>query len=230
MSTDVGFTINPTMILHGEQYLELLEPLKVADRLTSQANVVDVLDKGSGAAIITNVEMFNEVGSKVVFAQSVTFVQQAGGFGGKRSSSHLVPLGDTPKRAPDASIREVTSVDQAALYRLSGDRNPLHIDPDFASLGGFSQPILHGLCSFGFVTRHVLRQYCNNDVTKFKAIKVRFSNVVLPGQTLQTDMWKEGNRVHVQCKVVETGKACLSGAYVDLREGASSPVSHSSKL
>jgi len=192
---------------------------------------VDVLDKGSAAVIIVNVDLFNEAGSKVIWGQSVTFVQQAGGFGGKRSSGQLIPLGNTPNRAPDASIRETTSVDQAALYRLSGDSNPLHIDPDFASIGGFSQPILHGLCSFGFVTRHVLKQYCDNDVTKFKAIKVRFSNVVLPGQTLQTDMWKEGSRVHVQCKVVETGKPCLSGAYVDLHEGGvSRPVNHSSKL
>ena len=82
---------------------------------------------------------------------------------------------------------------------------------------GFSTPILHGLCSFGFAARHILKQYANNDVTKFKAIKTRFSKPVYPGQTIQTDMWRDGNRVSFQCKVVENGQLVLSGGYVDLK-------------
>jgi len=123
-----------------------------------------------------------------------------------------------PNRAPDASVSQKTTQDQASLYRLSGDRNPLHINPDMAAMMGFSTPILHGLCTFGFAARQVLSQYANNDPTLFKAIKVRFSKPVLPGQTLRTDMWREGNRIHFETVVVENGNVVITGAYVDLHQ------------
>eukprot|EP00105_Crassostrea_gigas_P009550 XP_011424543.1 PREDICTED: peroxisomal multifunctional enzyme type 2 isoform X1 [Crassostrea gigas] len=223
-----GFQIDLTKVLHGEQYTELYKPLPPRATLTSRSRVVDILDKGSGAVLIVNVETFDEKNEKVAFNQFSTFVVGAGKFGGKRNSDEAKPTANPPKRPPDASISEKTGIDQAALYRLSGDRNPLHIDPSFAAMGGFSQPILHGLCSFGYATRHVLRQYCNNDVSKFKAIKVRFSKPVLPGQTIQTDMWKEGSRVFFQCKVVENGSTSLSGSYIDLHEGGAPTKSLSS--
>nr|XP_054756416.1 peroxisomal multifunctional enzyme type 2-like [Lytechinus pictus] len=213
-------TIDVTRILHGEQYLELKKPLSASMKLTNKPMVVDIVDKKSGALIITNVNSYDENGELIVVNQNVVFLVGAGGFGGKRSSPHLKETVKAPSREPDASMKEKTSVDQAALYRLSGDYNPLHIDPSFAAMGGFKQPILHGLCSFGFACRHVLKQYANNDVTKFKSIKVRFSKPVLPGQTIQTDMWQEGSRIHFQSKVAETGAVCISGAYVDLHGGA----------
>ncbi|XP_071487807.1 peroxisomal multifunctional enzyme type 2-like [Diadema antillarum] len=209
-------SIDVTKILHGEQYLEILKPLATAGTLKNQAEVVDILDKKSGALIIINVNSYDERDELVMVNQNVVFLVGAGGFGGKRTSPHLKETVKAPSRAPDASMQEKTSVDQAALYRLSGDYNPLHIDPSFAAMGGFSQPILHGLCSFGFAARHVLKQYAGNDVTKFKAIKVRFSKPVIPGQTIQTDMWQEGSRIHFESKVAETSQVCISGAYVDL--------------
>ncbi|XP_052276681.1 peroxisomal multifunctional enzyme type 2-like [Dreissena polymorpha] len=215
-----GINIDITKILHGEQYMELYKPFAPSGTLTSQARIADIVDKGVGALIVIDVETFDEHKEKVAFNQSAIMVVGAGGFKGAKSSEVLKPMMKPPARAPDASIAEKTSVDQAALYRLTGDRNPLHIDPSFAAMGGFKQPILHGMCSFGFATRHVLKTYANNDVSKIKAIKVRFSKPVLPGETIHTDMWKEGKRIYFQCKVAETGVVVLTGAYVDLYEEA----------
>ncbi|XP_030593144.1 peroxisomal multifunctional enzyme type 2 [Archocentrus centrarchus] len=219
LSSVPGLNIDFTQVLHGEQYLELYKPLPTSGELTSEATIADVLDKGSGAVILLDVNTYS--GNELVcYNQFSVFVVGAGGFGGKRSSEKAKPPVPPPKRSPDAVVIDSTTRDQAALYRLSGDWNPLHIDPSFAAMGGFKAPILHGLCSFGFAARHVLKQFADNDPSRFKAIKVRFVKPVMPGQSLQTEMWKEGNRVHIQCKVKETDAVVLAGAYVDLH-GAS---------
>ncbi|KAK3765704.1 hypothetical protein RRG08_026179 [Elysia crispata] len=216
-----GIKIDPTKILHGEQYLELYKPLPRSGKLTSTFKVADVMDKKSGALLLYNIETVDEKGEKVAFNQFSTFVVGAGNFGGPKTSSESTPLVDTPSRAPDASMEERTSVDQAALYRLSGDRNPLHIDPSFAAMGGFKTPILHGLCTFGHSVRHVMASFANNDMSLFKAVKVRFVKPVLPGQTLRTEMWQDGNRILFRTKVIETGDVVISGAYIDLHRASS---------
>nr|XP_026235273.1 peroxisomal multifunctional enzyme type 2 isoform X1 [Urocitellus parryii] len=210
-----GLSINFAQVLHGEQYLELYKPLPRSGKLKCEAVVADVLDKGSGAVILMDVYSYS--GKELIcYNQFSLFLVGSGGFGGKRTSEKLKVALDVPSRSPDAVLRDTTSLNQAALYRLSGDWNPLHIDPNFASLAGFEKPILHGLCTFGFSARHVLRQFADNDVSRFKAIKTRFAKPVYPGQTLQTEMWKEGNRIHFQTKVQETGDIVISNAYVDL--------------
>uniref|UniRef100_A0A4W6C986 Hydroxysteroid (17-beta) dehydrogenase 4 n=1 Tax=Lates calcarifer TaxID=8187 RepID=A0A4W6C986_LATCA len=215
LSSVPGLNIDFTQVLHGEQYLELYKPLPTSGQLTSEATIADVLDKGSGAVILLDVNTYS--GNELVcYNQFSVFVVGAGGFGGKRTSEKAKAPLPPPQRAPDAVVIDSTTRDQAALYRLSGDWNPLHIDPSFAAMGGFKAPILHGLCSFGFAARHVLKQFADNDPSRFKAIKVRFVKPVMPGQSLQTEMWKEGNRIHIQCKVKETDAVVLSGAYVDL--------------
>ena len=153
--------------------------------------------------------------------QFVCFLVGGGGFGGKRDSDKLFKIA-TKKfdRKPDQVKSDKTTVDQAAIYRLNGDLNPLHIDPSFSAILGFDKPILHGLCSFGIAVKHILAAYCDSDVSCFKSVKVRFAKPVLPGQTIQTSMWleKEGTdyKVYFECKVAETNTVVISGAYVTL--------------
>lgn len=210
-----GLSINFAKVLHGEQYLELYKPLPTSGTLRCEAVVADVLDKGSGVVILMDVYSYS--GKELIcYNQFSIFLVGSGGFGGKRTSDKVKEAVALPNRPPDNVLTDTTSLNQAALYRLSGDWNPLHIDPNFANLAGFDKPILHGLCTFGFSARHVLRQFSDNDVSRFKAIKARFAKPVYPGQTLQTEMWKEGDRIHFQTKVQETGDVVISNAYVDL--------------
>ncbi|XP_048189865.1 peroxisomal multifunctional enzyme type 2 [Perognathus longimembris pacificus] len=210
-----GLSVNLTKVLHGEQYLELYKPLPREGKLRCEAVIADILDKGSGLVILLDVYSYVEK-ELICYNQFTVFVVGSGGFGGKQTSEKAKAPVAIPNRPPDAVLTDTTSLNQAALYRLSGDWNPLHIDPNFASIAGFEKPILHGLCTFGFSARHVLRQFADNDVLRFKAIKARFAKPVYPGQTLQTEMWKEGNRIHFQTKVQETGTIVISNAYVDL--------------
>lgn len=214
---------DPTRLLHGEQYLELFQPFPPSGTLTSKCQLVDVLDKGSGAVVIVEANTFNESNQLVMRTQWSIFLVGAGNFGGQRNTVRGVKVVPSPKRQPDAVMEEKTSIDQAAVYRLCGDKNPMHIDPAFSAVGGFPKPILHGLCSLGYATRHVLKQYANYDVKLFKSVMARFANPVLPGHTLRTEMWKEGNRIHFICKCVETGKPVVSDAYIDL-VGISKPT------
>ena len=121
-----------------------------------------------------------------------------------------------PERKPDAVISEKTSENQALLYRLSGDWNPLHADPSFAGAFGFDKPILHGLCTFGYSARHVIRSFSNGDPRFFKSIKVRFADSVYPGETLHTEIWRESEtRAIIRCKVVERDKIGEGAAGID---------------
>ncbi|XP_007536946.1 peroxisomal multifunctional enzyme type 2 [Erinaceus europaeus] len=223
-----GLSVNFAKVLHGEQYLELYKPLPRAGKLRCEAVVADILDKGSGLVILMDVYTYSEK-ELICYNQFSLFLIGSGGFGGKRTSDKAKVTVAIPNRPPDAVLTDTTSLNQAALYRLSGDWNPLHIDPNFASLAGFEKPILHGLCTFGYSARHVLQHFADNDVSRFKAIKTRFAKPVYPGQTLQTEMWKEGNRIHFQTKVQETGAIVIANAYVDLVPTSDSLTTNPSK-
>jgi len=211
-----GRLFDLSQVLHGEQYVELLKPMPTSGTLTSRVTVADVLDKGKGAVILYDVDTFDEAGDKVAYTQLAGFIVGAGGFGGKRDSAKAVPTVDHPRRNPDLTVTQAVHHNQAALYRLSGDLNPLHIDPSFASVSGFPRPILHGLCSLGFSLRLVLKYYGDNNPAYCRAFKARFVKPVYPGETLKVDMWREGNRIHFETSVLESRNVVIAGAYMDL--------------
>ncbi|TFK27206.1 peroxisomal hydratase-dehydrogenase-epimerase [Coprinopsis marcescibilis] len=206
---------NPAKLLHGEQYLNIKAPIPTSGSLVSEARLLEVLDKGKAAAVTIIVETKDKTTGEVIFEnQSTVFIRGAGGFGGKRSGKDrgaASAANSPPKRQPDAVVEEKTTTSQAALYRLSGDWNPLHILPEFAAIGGFDKPILHGLCSMGVAAKNVLKTY-----GPYKDIKVRFAGVVYPGETIVTEMWKEGNKVIFQAKVKERNSIALAAAAVTL--------------
>lgn len=209
-----GVDINPMMILHGEQYLEIKGPIPTSGTLTSAPKVAGVYDKGKGALILLDVDTTDEKGNLIFYNQFSIFVRGEGGFGGDRGPAATFKK---PSRAPDVVEEFTTLPQQALLYRLCGDRNPLHADPGMASMVGFEQPILHGLCTFGVVGHAVLKHYCGWDAAKFKSIKVRFSGHVFPGETIVTKMWKESDtRVLLEADVKERGVTCVTNAAVEL--------------
>lgn len=216
---DVLPNFSPMMLLHGEQYLEIRQfPIPTTATLVSDVKLIDVVDKGSAGIVVTSNTTRNKATGKTVFYnESTIFVRGSGGFGGPRAVKErgaATAANVPPKRNPDAVIEDRTTPDQAALYRLSGDRNPLHIDPEFSKIGGFKEPILHGLCFFGFAVKAVVQQF-----GMIRNVKVRFAGTVIPGQTLRTEMWKEGSKVLFVVKVVETGKLCIAGGGAELLEG-----------
>ncbi len=207
-----GMDFNLAMLLHGEQYLELVREIPTSGKLISYPKIAAIYDKGKGALVELEVETKNPRGELIFRNIFSAFIRGEGGFGGERGPE---PGHEPPQREPDRVVSMPTLPQQALLYRLSGDYNPLHADPNFAAMGGFEKPILHGLCTFGFAGRAVLREYCGNDPARFKAIKVRFSRHVFPGETIVTEMWQEQpDKVILRCKTAERGDYCLTNAAV----------------
>jgi acyl dehydratase len=175
------------MLVHAEQSIELHMPLPVEGTLQASATVTGIYDKGSGALIETeNRAVDAATGEPLVTTTSSTFIRGEGGFGGDRGSA---PGWQLPDRGPDHKVTVQTRPEQALLYRLCGDRNPLHSDPAFAARGGFSRPILHGLCTYGFTGRVLLHEVCGSDPARFAFMSGRFSRPVLPGDSLVVSIW-----------------------------------------
>jgi 3-hydroxyacyl-CoA dehydrogenase/3a,7a,12a-trihydroxy-5b-cholest-24-enoyl-CoA hydratase len=213
--TAPGLNYGFDRVLHGEQYLELKRPLPTNARLTHRAKVKDIFDKGKNALVVTSTSTTDETGEELFYNETTTFVRGAGGWGGERGPSADVNV--PPDRKPDATIDEKTLENQALLYRLNGDWNPLHADPNFAANFGFKKPILHGLCTFGFAARHVIKAFLDGDPGRFKSIKVRFADTVFPGETIRTEMWKESDgKIIFRCKVVERDAVVISNAAIEL--------------
>ncbi len=211
-----GLSYGLDRILHGEQYLELKRPLPRNAKLTHKARIKDIFDKGKGALVVTAIDSLDEDGDVLAYNEVTTFVRGAGGWGGERGPS--AEKNPAPDRAPDKVVEEQVPDNQALLYRLSGDWNPLHADPGFAKAFGFDKPILHGLCTFGFAGRHVFETFApEGNPEYFKSIAVRFADSVFPGETLVTEMWKESDtRIVFRTKVKERDSVVISNAAVEL--------------
>lgn len=211
-----GMHFNPMMLLHGEQRLELLRPLPTRATLTNQATIRAVYDKGSGAVLVIEATSLNEQGEAVCRNTSQVFIRGLGGFGGERGPSGARNV--APERPPDAVFRQKTLENQALLYRLAGDPNPLHADPTMAALGNFPRPILHGLCTFGFAGRAVLKQFAGNDPSRMQSIECRFTRHVFPGEILITEMWQgDEGQVLFQVRVEERDEVVLANAAAMLK-------------
>lgn len=182
---------NPAMLVHGEQAIELARPLPPDGTLKTTGKIVGLYDKGKGAVVVSEAESVDAASGELLFrTRSSAFIRGAGGFSGDRGPSG--PSYELPARKADHEITYRTRPDQALLYRLSGDRNPLHSDPEFAKLAGFPRPILHGLCTYGFTGRALLRALCGGDPARFKSMEGRFSKPVFPGESLTIKMWVDG--------------------------------------
>lgn len=182
-----GLEIDFRKLLHAEQSFHLTRPLPVEGTVTAVNTVTGMYDKGSGALITTETIVKDENGDELARIGSGLFLRGEGGFGGERGQSDSWTL---PDRAPDAEVPFQTRPEQALLYRLTGDRNPLHSSPEFAKMAGFGEPILHGMCTYGFTARVLLHEVAGSDPEKFAGMYGRFSKTVLPGEPLVVQIWK----------------------------------------
>lgn len=210
-------------LLHGEQRLTIHKPLPVTGKVIGRAKVDEVYDKGAGkgAVLVMSKQLVEaSTGDLLATVGYSAFLRGDGGCGGRTEGApkpHPIP-----ERAPDATLDLVTRPEQAVIYRLSGDYNPLHIDAIFARAAGFDKPILHGLCSYGVVGRAILKVLCQGAAERLRRLDVRFANPVYPGETIRTEIWREGaNKASFRARVVERDVIVMNNG---LAEFEASPI------
>jgi len=188
--------VAPGMALHAEQAVTLHRPLPAEGCARTRCTIQNIFDKTSGALVVSDIEVLDAgTGEPLVTARAGTFIRGEGGFGGDRGPA---ASWQRPGRGPDVIVRYATRPEQALLYRLTGDRNPLHSDPSLARARGNERPILHGMCTYGFAGRALLHTLCGSDPSRFVSMTGRFSAPVLPGQDLSVHIWAEGDQAWFQ--------------------------------
>jgi acyl dehydratase len=198
----LGENLEWSLMLHGEHTIKLSRPIPPGGKIVQIGEVTNIFDKGKGAVYHIQITGETEDGNHLYDVDWVIFYVGAGGFGGDPGPK-AEPLNPPEGEDPDFSISYEVADNQAALYRLSGDLNPLHLDPDAAKRGGFDQPILHGLCTYGFATRAIVNGPLDGDVERLKEFRARFSDPVYPGDTLTTQGWKVDGGYIIQVKADE---------------------------
>jgi acyl dehydratase len=209
--------LNFLMVVHGEQKVELHKPLPTSGTFTAEGRTVGAFDKGEGkgAVVVNETVWTDEKGEKVATLTGSTFARGDGGFGGPSEGApepHPVPT-----RAADLSVDIATREDQALLYRLNGDRNPLHSDPDVAKRAGFPRPILHGLCTYGITCRAVLQAITGYDPEQILSHQARFSAPVFPGDVITVDLWKDAKQISFEARVKARSVTVIKNGLTVLR-------------
>lgn len=187
-----GIDVDLAKAVHAGQQIVMHGPITAQGKATTRARITEVQDKGSAAVIIQEYVTTDDAGTPLWTARSSIFAKGEGGFGGERGASDKVAI---PERAPDHRIRLHTWPNQALLYRLCGDRNPLHNDPVFAADAGFPRPILHGRCTYGMVCRALVDELLDGDVTAVGDFSATFAGIVFPGEQLAVDVWEDRDRL-----------------------------------
>ncbi|MDP6340385.1 MAG: MaoC/PaaZ C-terminal domain-containing protein [Acidimicrobiales bacterium] len=205
--------VNYSKMVHGEQGVILHKPLPTQATITSTSKISNIYDKGKAALVILETTALDTSDGLPVFTNiSKLFFRDEGGWGGERGPVDKVEF---PDRNADSVVKYETRNDQALLYRLNGDRNPLHSDPSFAALGGFPKPILHGLCTYGFTGRALVHLACEGNPDKFKSMDGRFSSPVIPGETLEVHVWEDGD--HFKFRTMAGDRVVLDNGILHTR-------------
>jgi len=209
-----GVEFNPAMLLHGEQDVEIHRPLPTAARFTTEGRIADVFDKGK-AALLRIENVVSDAEGPLFTTRMSLFIRGEGGFGGPSGPK----VGNLPpERDPDGVIESVTLPQQALLYRLCGDKNPLHADPEFAKMAGFDKPIIHGLCSYGIACKAIVDSVLGGDPTRVTRYQARFRGVAFPGETYRTLYWREGDQVFAEVRAKDRDDAViLTNTVFDIR-------------
>jgi acyl dehydratase len=214
LATTPGLKFNFAMLLHGEQDIEIHQPIPPEATVTNAGEIVGIYDKGKGALVVLEVKTRDEAGQPLFTNRFSLFLRGEGGFGGESGPK----AGNRPpERGPDGVLESRTLPQQALLYRLSGDKNPLHADPEFAKMGGFEKPITHGLCSFGVVCKAIVDNVLGGDVTKVARYQARFAGVGFPGETYLTSYWKQDDKILIETKSKQRDAVMISNAAITVR-------------
>ena len=209
-------------LVHGEQRIRLFRPLPVAATLSATTRIVSITDKGPGKGAVMSVERVTYqqgIAEPLASSTQITFLRADGGYSALSGASDPGPekLPAVPDTPPDIELALPSLPHAAAIYRLSGDYNPLHVDPQTARAAGFPKPILHGLCTFGMATHAVLKACCAYDPTRIKALAMRFTAPVYPGETVNFQLWRaSASRVQLRARIAAREVVVLNSGLIEL--------------
>jgi acyl dehydratase len=216
--TDPAFGVDTRMVVAASLKVVLHRPLQTQERLSADPRVVEIVDKGAGkhAILLSARTLVAPDGTEVATVESTSIARGHGGFGGRVTD--MAEPAPTPERPPDMVCDLPTPPNLALIYRLTGDENPLHVDPASAKKSGFPRPILHGAATFGIAAHAVLRTCADYDAARLAAIEARFSRPVFPGETIRTELWNEAGNIAFRCRVEERGEVVLTHGWARLRD------------